>query len=403
MTEYGSLPFEEAEQFFRDKLRIPTRRWDDLQRGMHARGFMIAGAMRDDMLCDFQTALLKGIAQGTTLEEFREGFDAIVSRYGWSYNGSRGWRTRVIYDTNLRTAYMAGRYKQMTDPDVLAARPYWRYRHGDSLHPRLIHLSWDGLVLRYDHPWWSTHYTPNGWGCTCWIETLSLRGLHRLGKTGPDEAPPIEIDAKTGAPVGIDQGWDYNVGEAAWGKRLSDEAMDEWRKMMGKAWERMSPGDWMTFGRPERIPVDEPLAQLGPVIIDREEAIAALQQILGGEEAIYTAPAGAHVLVHAESLIDHIAGDLAARTPYLPLIRETIEHPYEIWISFERHKGTGRVELRQRFLKVIRTNKDRAVIIVTQVRGGTLEAWTMFASPNRKYQNNQRVGRMLWGRELTEE
>ena len=68
---------------------------------------MIAGAQHDDLLCDFHGAIRKAIEQGTTLEEFRHDFDGIVGKHGWSYNGGRGWRTRVIYDTNLRTSYLA--------------------------------------------------------------------------------------------------------------------------------------------------------------------------------------------------------------------------------------------------------------------------------------------------------
>ncbi|MDR3629101.1 MAG: phage minor head protein [Desulfocapsaceae bacterium] len=262
-VDYGNLPFEEAEKFFRDKVRIPTRRWDDLKHGMHARGFMIAGAQRDDMLCDFQTAIKKAIEQGTTLQEFRNDFNVIVNRYGWSYNGGQGWRTRVIYDTNLRTSYMAGRYKQMTDPDVLAYRPYWMYRHNACTHPRPQHVAWNGLVLRHDDDFWSSHFPPNGWGCHCDVEPQSKRDMDRMGKTGPDQAPPLVIDPKTGEPAGIGKGWGYNVGEAAWGKQLSQKVMDDWKAQGSRAWQRITPGNWREADRPERLPVDMPKARPG--------------------------------------------------------------------------------------------------------------------------------------------
>ncbi|MFV9492170.1 hypothetical protein ACNUI5_09110 [Pseudomonas aeruginosa] len=55
----------------------------------------------------------KAIADGTTLEEFRRDFDRIVAKYGWSYRGGRNWRSRVIYETNMRGSYMAGRLEQL--------------------------------------------------------------------------------------------------------------------------------------------------------------------------------------------------------------------------------------------------------------------------------------------------
>jgi len=161
---YENLPFEEAIAFFRAKLSIPTLRWTDLWQEMHARGFAVAGAYKADLLLDFRKAIDKAISDGATIEDFRKAFDTIVANHGWSYNGARAWRTRVIFETNIRTAYATGRYRQMTDPDVLKSRPFWEYRHGDSVHPRKLHLSWDRLVLAADDPWWQTHYPPNGWG-----------------------------------------------------------------------------------------------------------------------------------------------------------------------------------------------------------------------------------------------
>lgn len=223
--EFTNLAFKEAIKFFRGKLRIPTKHWYDLWKGMHSRGFMVAGAMKDDLLSDFQESLKKAMTEGMTLSEFKKDFDSIVQKHGWSYKGSRGWRTRIIFETNIRTSYSAGRYTQMTDPDVLKSRPYWEYVHGDSINPRKLHLSWHGTVLRADDPWWDTHYTPNGWGCKCKVVSRSERDLKRMGKDEPDQAPNDGTykytDKKTGKtdtiPKGIDPGWDYNVGKAVTG------------------------------------------------------------------------------------------------------------------------------------------------------------------------------------------
>jgi len=163
-AKYMDLPFDEAIEFFRDKINLPTRTWKDLWQGMHARAFVVAGAMKDELLCDLYSAVRKGIERGTTLDEFSKDFDRIIQRYGWNYRGSRGWRTVVIFNTNLSTAYSSGHWKQMTDEHVIRARPYFRYVASSSAEPRVEHMKWYNLVLPADHEFWRTHYPPNGWG-----------------------------------------------------------------------------------------------------------------------------------------------------------------------------------------------------------------------------------------------
>lgn len=221
----AARPFAEQVAFFRRKVNVPTRGWWDLQRADHAHGFMVAGAFKADLLEDFRQAITDAIERGTTLDTFKRQFDTIVQRHGWSYRGGRDWRARVIYETNLRQSYNAGRWAQLTSPDMRQVRPYLQYRHNDrgiSRNPRPLHQSWHGLVLRYDDPWWKTHAPQNGWGCKCGIRALSEADLRRLGKAGPDRAPDdgtYEWVSPDGVrheiPNGIDPGFDYNVGEAA--------------------------------------------------------------------------------------------------------------------------------------------------------------------------------------------
>ncbi|GGG30915.1 virion morphogenesis protein [Caldovatus sediminis] len=216
------LPFREAIAFFLQKTNTPTRRWTDVWRAAHSRSFMVAGAASDALLADFRAEIARALEQGTTLAEFRTRFDEIVARHGWVHAGAPGWRARIIYETNLSTAYSAGRYAQMTEPETLAAYPYWQYVHSRARHPRRQHQAWDGLVLRADDPFWKTHYPPNGWRCGCRVRPLSARGLARQGRSGPDTAPPVVTrpwtNPSTGrveqVPEGIDPGFDYNPGEA---------------------------------------------------------------------------------------------------------------------------------------------------------------------------------------------
>jgi len=175
---------------------------------------MVAGAYKADLLADFRDAVDKAITKGTTLEEFRKEFDRIVATHGWSYNGGRNWRSEVIYSTNIRQAYNAGRWAQLTDPEQLQVLPYLTYKHGDSLHPRPLHLAWNGTTLPPDDPWWQTHYPQNGWGCKCRVYGSTRKEYEAACQAGKGEAPESPIDPKTGEPVGLDKGFGYNVGTA---------------------------------------------------------------------------------------------------------------------------------------------------------------------------------------------
>lgn len=212
-------PFKEQVAAFRLRLGnlVPTAAWDDIERNAHDRGFMVAGAVKADLLADLGAAVDRAISEGTGFEAFKKDFRSIVSRHGWhgwtgeGTKGGENWRMRVIYNTNMRVSYQAGRLAQLRAGNY----KYWVYRHGGSRDPRPEHLALDGLILPADHPFWSIWFPPNGWGCSCRVfGARSLKGAIRRGGN-----PTVRLPSgwntptpRTGAPKGIDKGWDYAPG-----------------------------------------------------------------------------------------------------------------------------------------------------------------------------------------------
>lgn len=212
-------PWQAQIDFLLAKLRLPTERWDDIQKSAHDRAFIVAGAAKADLLADLQQAVVDNASKGTAA--FARDFKAIVAKHGWTGWTGEGspegeaWRARVIYQTNMSTSYAAARYQQLKSPAFLAGAPFWRYIHSDSvMHPRPYHLAWHGLTLPHDHPFWDTHFAPNGWGCQCRITAVSQQQGEASARAGLGEPPEgwKTIDPKTGAPVGIDKGFDYAPG-----------------------------------------------------------------------------------------------------------------------------------------------------------------------------------------------
>lgn len=214
-------PFAEQQAALRLRLAnlLPTQAWDDLRHNAHDKAFVVAGAMKADLLADLATAIEKAVSKGTTLEEFRRDFKQIVARHGWTGWAGEGsakgeaWRTRVIYRTNMLTSYASGRRAQL----IAGKYPIWVYKHSGAEHPRLHHLAWDGVALPVDHPFWATHSPPNGWGCGCEIYgARSEAGVRRVGGD-PAKALPDgwQMRDQDGGLSGIDKGWDYAPGATA--------------------------------------------------------------------------------------------------------------------------------------------------------------------------------------------
>lgn len=406
------VPFQAAIDFHRQKVRLPTRTYRDLAGKAHDRGFAVAGATRDALLADLHLAVDDAIAGGMRLEQFQARFEEIVAKHGWTgWTGEgtargRAWRARVIYDTNLRTAYAAGRYTQMTHPDTVRVRPYWMYVHGDSrtpLRPRPQHKGWHGLVLAWDDPWWQTHYPPNGWLCSCGIRTVSRRELTRMDKAGPDAAPAATTravkDPVTGdihnVPQGIDFGWDHTPGRS-WADGLVPR-----------------PGELPVPAGP--APSLPPLADISRPIVapvlekgqSTAEYVGAFLREFGadvGQARMFRDAFGQAVLI-SDDLFRAADGGWklakGARGPHLLRLADAIRDPDELWVDWAP-LASGGMRLVRRYL---RYDPEGGGYVVFEWGGDAWSGVTAFPPyPGRsgeaqaRYLDKYRSGELLYRR-----
>jgi len=202
-TRIFSLPFAEASAFFRDKLTIESSAWDELDGAAHAKAFTSAGAYHADLLGDLRKMTDKAIAGGMDIREFRQQFRPLVERYGWQLKGGgAAWRSDLIWRTNIKTAYQAGRWQQFTEGGI----EYLMYLHNDGVqNPRQNHVALSGMIYPINDPFWTVNYPPNAWGCQC-----------RAVAAEKDEYQNAPAE-KTTRPQGWENvpsdGWNYNVGQ----------------------------------------------------------------------------------------------------------------------------------------------------------------------------------------------
>jgi hypothetical protein len=410
--EFG-VPFQEAIDFFRQKIALPSKTWRDIEGRSHDRAAVIAGATKEALLADLLSEIDKAIAGKLTLEQFRASFEEIVARNGWTgWTGEntakgRAWRAKVIYETNLATAYAAGRYKQMTDPDVVRVYKWWRYRHAffrTPADPREQHVAWDGLILAWDDPWWEEHYPPNDWFCSCGVETLTDDDLAADNLT-PGVAPDLgtrEVrDPKTGelvsVPNGIGFGWDHAPGRD-WARGLVPPPLDNPLKP--------SIGPYRPLSLPPLISrtFSSPLMPEGLPASDYVDAFLAEFGASRDVAAIWRDPAG-HALAISDALFRDGKGrykrDLPQRGPHLLRLAEAIRDPDEIWIDWWKGPD-GTTRLVRRYLRGSVDSPEFASFAWSQAGwfGATAFSPTTGRSlrPNPSYIEQHRAGALLWRR-----
>lgn len=201
---------EEAIAYLKSKKYKFTWDWHEMLNEAHNSAFTVAKVMKQDILEDIKLALQDAQERGLTLEQFRRQLEPLLRKKGWwgrvpieqvpsdlplaerpalsGVEGSRSpvsprlpsgaevqlgspWRLRTIYNTNIRSAYMSGKYKRFLAN--AANRPYWQYISILDKATRPTHAALDQLVFRSDDPIWKTIWPPNDWGCRCDIRALT--------------------------------------------------------------------------------------------------------------------------------------------------------------------------------------------------------------------------------------
>ena len=238
--------YDEAVAYFRQKINLPTKKWNDIEGAMHTRAFTVAGAMRADILLDFRNAVDKAISNGDSLQDFRDNFYDIAKKWRAadpSFDAKMkkpkygAWRSKVIYQTNMLTAAAAGQERQARAmPDVFTHAKYVCMMLPGS---REEHKQWNGTVLPVNDPWWEKHSPPNGFGCMCEKEFISKyemdAGLEKATKA------PTPADDTTN----IGEKWDYSIGDAdAENQRLKEYTQEKEEKLFKK------------YGKSDRNPND---------------------------------------------------------------------------------------------------------------------------------------------------
>lgn len=238
---------EQAVEFLRSKGLQVSESWRDLWKVAHRQAFTVARSAGYDVLGDIRQALLESLAKGESYQQFIDKLKPTLQAKGWwgkaidketgeiikTYEGSSRpvelgspRRLKLIYEQNMQTALIAGRYRVMQE--AAQSHPYWRYIAKQDRRTRPSHRALHGRIFRNDDPAWAVIHPPNGWRCRCEIQALTERDIQARGysvDTGEgnirEVALPPRKDGSISRVKGVqlpgmnkpflpDEGFDYN-------------------------------------------------------------------------------------------------------------------------------------------------------------------------------------------------
>ena len=241
----------EAIEFLRQKKMLAGKVFaKELHDSALARATTIARLSSLEMTKDIYQSLETAMREGKGFHQWKKDLFSEFERKGWVFgkdkNVGRGIngnlladpqtgeyfgtprRLNTIYRVNMQSAYSAARYQRLRDN--VDNRPYWQYSAVGDARTRPAHLALSGKVYRYDDPFWTTFYPPNGFNCRCSVIALGERDLQRHGMDKPDDSSEFLVEVERPAdkagnrektigfklPDGTvrvtDKGFDYNVG-----------------------------------------------------------------------------------------------------------------------------------------------------------------------------------------------
>lgn len=308
----------EVVSYFDGKALKPAFSWLDVWGEEHAYGFTVAKATETELLTAFKSSISKALASGQGFDNWKKDVSAELARLGWfgprmvsdpsgvdpdrMVDFSSPRRLRTIFWSNMNAARAAGQWERAQRSKRVL--PYILYVRTTSNDPRPEHLGWVGVILPVDHPFWNTHWPPNGWLCKCQVRQISTREAEQLlgreAKQGgilyrskaPDLGPDIaHRNRRTGeitmVPPGIDPGWQTNPGLARASSlianletRLASADPVDAGKAVRNLWEdpflRLAPTlpekTWLPAG--VSLPLQQQFEAKSPVVSVTSEAIA---------------------------------------------------------------------------------------------------------------------------------
>lgn len=164
------VKFDEAIAWFVGKLALTKDEWEELTTAARRKAFTVANVAQAELVQGVKDSLARALGEGQNFRTWKEQIGPALEE---AWGGDRPWHLETVFRTNVQSAYSAGRYAQLTDDDVIEARPYWMYDAILDGRTTDACTAMHGTVAKADDPWWQGRVPPLHFNCRSSLRSLA--------------------------------------------------------------------------------------------------------------------------------------------------------------------------------------------------------------------------------------
>jgi len=176
--------------------------------------FGCAAINEKNALENVKAGLERALRDGTSYADF-------YNENGHLFTGWGNHYIKTVFNTNIQSVYMAGKYWEYNDPDYVKEFPYFQYIAIDDDIVRDSHLAMNGRIFRRDDAIWDIWWPPNGFNCRCDVMMVSEYEVRSRG---------LVVESSTGGniPKLDSTGFDRNLGKTSGLLSFTKELFDKY-------------------------------------------------------------------------------------------------------------------------------------------------------------------------------
>ena len=192
------MKFDEAIKSFLDKTPILYDEIEEITQLVRSNFVWLKKSTDLEATTRLFDNMKKSMEEGTTFKQWLKDCEETINKLGL---GEQGYYLENVYRTNMMTEYSIGNYKQQME--CIEDYPYWEYCAIEDNRTSTICKNLDGVVKRFDDPFWSAYYPPNHYQCRSSVISRSKEEIKKFNLKVSKKEIDIDVKSFKGNPAEI--------------------------------------------------------------------------------------------------------------------------------------------------------------------------------------------------------